>query len=280
MKKGKKEKKKVKRVRKKRVKKTEEIAFVKFEDYEKSVPELLKKAGFRKIIKDQKRIFLKPNLTLNKPFPTTTEAGFVEEIVKYIRKCNRKAEIIIAEGSGGNSTEKSFEKLGYNKLSDKYKIPLLDLNDVETKRIYSNKFKKVKFIEYPKPLLTGFLISLPVLKEHGEATVTISLKNMIGAFPAKFYRSSMSSWKGKVHRWDVAYSIHDILVCKFPDYAICDASMAQLEHEVHGYSKEFDMLLAGAPLAVDKKGAQLLGHDWEKISHLVLANELKSGKRI
>ena len=279
MKKEKEEKKKpVKQKRRKKIKKVEDVTEVKFEDYEKSVPELLDRAGFKQIIKDKKRIFLKPNLTLCKPFPITTDVVFVEEIVKYIKKCNKKTEIIIAEGSGGDPTEKCFEKLGYKALSDKYKIPLLDLNETETKRIYSDKFKKFNFIEYPKALLTGFLISLPVLKEHGEAGVTISLKNMLGAFPARFYKSSVSSWKGKVHRWPIEYSIHDILACKFPDYAICDASIVLLEKEIHGYPKELDILLVGKPLEVDKRGSLLLGHDWKRIPHLVLADELKHGK--
>ncbi len=264
-----------KQVRKSSKKDIPEVFQVKFTDYKKSIPKLLNNAGFKSIIKKEKKIILKPNLTLCKAFPTTTNPYFVEEIIKYIKNCNKKVEIIIAEGSGGCETKKCYKKLGYEELSKKYEIPLLDLNEAETKRIKSKKFMRYPFIEYPKELLSGFLISLPVLKGHGETKVTISLKNMFGCFPFKYYKETGYTWKNKLHRRGIDNSIHDILVCKFPDYAICDASIAQLEHEISGYPKELNLLLAGNPLEVDKKGALLLGYDWKRIPHLVLADELK-----
>ncbi len=251
-------------------KKTKEVEEIKFIDYEKSVPKLLDKVNFKKLIKKQKRIFLKPDLTLCKQFPVTTTPLFVEEIIKYIKKYNKKSEIIIAEGSNC-STEKCFKKLGYEELSEKYKIPLLDLNETDTKKIQDEKFKKFSFIEYPKPLLSGFLISLPVLKEHSTTIVSGSLKNMLGAFPSNAERD----WKKVIRKLPIELAIHDILVCKFPDYAICDASICLLENEIYGYPKEFDVLLAGLPFEVDKRGALLLGHDWKRIPHLNLVDELK-----
>jgi uncharacterized protein (DUF362 family) len=241
-----------------------------FTSYEKSIPKLLEQADFKKIIKKEKKIILKPNLTLCKAFPTTTDPVFVEEIIKYIRKYNKKAEIIIAEGSEGDKTNKCYRKLGYEILSKRYKVQLLDLNETKTKKIKSKKFKRYSFIEYPEEILSGFLISLPVLKEDRKTKVTISLKNMLGCFGG--------SWKKTVRSWPVEYLIHDILVCKFPDYTICDASVCQLENEINGYPKELNLLLAGDPLEVDKKGALLLGYDWRRVPHLILAEELKNQK--
>ena len=44
------------------------------------------------------------------------------------------------------------------------------------------------------------------------------------------------------------------------------------------YGKEKDILMAGDPLEVDKRGALILGHNWKKIPHLIFADELKYGK--
>jgi uncharacterized protein (DUF362 family) len=246
-----------------------------FVSYEESVPKLLSYARFPDIIKHEKRIVLKPNLTIAHAFPVTTDPSFVEEIIKYIRKHNKKAEVIIAEGSGGCETKECFKKLGYEQLSEKYHVPLLDLNEAETVKKHSKKFKKYSFIEYPKALVDGFLISLPVLKGHKEAKMTCALKNMLGCFPARHYGGN---WKVGMHKWPIEYSIHDILVCRMPDYAICDASIALLEHEINGYPKEMNLLLAGNPLEVDKKGALLLGYDWKRVPHLVLADELEKNE--
>jgi len=250
------------------------LELVEFESYEKSVPELLNKVGFKELLKkNKKKIILKPNLTCNKEFPTTTNVKFVEEIIKYIREFS-EAKILIAEGSGGNTAEECFEDLGYKELAEKFRVGLVDLNETETIEISKAKFKKFKIIEYPKIPLDSFLISLPVLKEHHEAIVTISLKNMLGAFPSKYYKSPLVGWKDKIHSRHIDYRIHDILTCKFPDFAICDASTGQVGGEVHGEAKKFNLLLAGSPLEVDKKGAEILGYDWKKRRYLVFASEL------
>jgi len=244
---------------------------IKFISYEKSIPELLDKLNFgRKIIKE-KEIILKPNLTCFKEFPTTTHPKFVEETIKYIRKYNQKTKILIAEGSGGDPTEKCFKELGYEAISEKYDIPLINLNTAETIRMEKPEFKKFDFIDYPKILLEGFLISLPVLKEHIEATVTISLKNMLGCYPS---RQPDRDWKTEMHQWHIDYSIHDIIACKYPDFAICDGSVGQTGNEISGSPKEFNILLAGDSLELDKRGASILGHNWEKVRHLVFIDEL------
>jgi len=247
------------------------IKEIKFSNYEKSIPELLDSLNFGRNVAKEEKIILKPNLTCFKEFPTTTHPKFVEEIIKYIRKYNQKAKIIIAEGSGGDPTEKCFQELEYGVLSEKYNIPLINLNTAETLRIEKPEFKKFDFIDYPKLLLDGFLISLPVLKEHIEATVTISLKNMLGCYPSKHPHKD---WKAEMHKWHIDYSIHDIIVCQYPDFAICDASVGQMKNEIHGIPKEFNLLLAGEPLELDKRGAVILGHNWEKIRHLVFIDEL------
>lgn len=280
--------KKAREIRKKRVRtrhraerikkeyKIPEFVEQKFVVYESSVKKLLDKAKFREIIRKERKIILKPNLTKYKAFPTTSDPEFVEAVIRYIRKCNKKAKIIIAEGSGGSSTEKCYKKLGYLELAKKYDIDLIDLNNAETVKKRSKKFKKFKSIEFPKVLLDGFLISLPILKGHSKTKVTISLKNMIGCYPAHYYQESGHNWKNVLHKIGIDNSIHDILAVKPPDYAICDASIAQLEHEINGYPKEIGLLLAGKPLEVDKRGALLLGYDWKRIPHLVFAESLLS----
>jgi uncharacterized protein (DUF362 family) len=253
-----------------------EVVEVDYVSYGESVPKLLKKAKFREIIAKEKKIILKPNLTKAKHFPTTTDVHFVEEIIKYIKKNNKKAKIIIAEGSGGSSTKKCFKKLGYNELAEKYDIELIDLNKAPTVRRRNNKMRKFKTIEFPKVLTEGFLISLPVLKGHSKTKVTISLKNMIGCYPSSHYQTQGHTWKNKLHIKGIDTSIHDILTIRLPDYAICDASIAQLEHEIRGFPNELNTLIAGQPLEVDKKGALLLGYDWKRIKHLMMAEDLLS----
>jgi len=248
------------------------LAELDFRSYEESVPALLESCGLARMLKGKRLVILKPNLTCNKAPPTTTPVRFVERIVKYIKE-NSDAKIIIAEGSGGNSTQESYHELGYRRIAERYGIELIDLNTSEIVTIKSEMFLRFDEIYFPKIMLDGFVISLPILKEHSQASITVSLKNMLGCFPSRYY-SEGKPWKGKIHKWPIEYSIHDILVCKFPDFAVCDANIAQLGNEVHGRPKKIGKLIAGSPLDVDKRGAELLGHEWRRIKHIVLAEKL------
>jgi len=252
------------------------IASVRFSSYKESVPFVLDKLDVGKVLCKQSKIILKPNLTCNKQPPVTTPVSFVKEVLNYCLDYS-KGKILIAEGSGGSNTGDCYRDLGYLDLAKKYSIKLIDLNEEEVVVKKSSSFKKFRYIYFPKVLDDSFLISLPVLKEHGEAKVTISLKNMLGCFPKEEYKGEKyeGSWKAKMHQWLIDYSIHDILVCKFPDLAIVDASTGQIGGEVWGTPKKFGLILAGDPLGVDKEGAEILGKNWRKIKHISWANELK-----
>ena len=211
---------------------------VKFTSYEKSVPCVLDKLAVKEILSEQSRIILKPNLTCNKPPPVTTSIDLVREVLKHCLEHSR-GKVLIAEGSGANTWD-CYRDLGYLDLSKEYDIELIDLNEEEVVTKRSTLFKKFSYIHFPKVLEDSFLISLPVLKEHTQARVTISLKNMLGCFPKGKYTGEKyeGSWKVKMHQWPIDYSIHDILVCKFPDLAVVDASIGQIDGEVWGNSQE------------------------------------------
>jgi len=254
------------------------LVSVKFTSYEQSVLFVLDKLDASKVLRKQSKIILKPNLTCNRKPPVTTPVAFVKEVLSYCLDCS-KAKILIAEGSGSNTGE-CYKDLGYLDLARQYGIKLIDLNKEEVVVKKSSLFKKFDYIYFPKVLEDSFLISLPVLKEHIEAKVTISLKNMLGCFPKGEYKGKKyeGSWKAKMHLWPIDYSIHDILVCKFPDLAIVDASVGQRGSEVWGTPEKFGLILAGDPLEVDKKGAEILGKDWRKIKHISWTDELKQAK--
>jgi len=253
------------------------IALIKFISYGESVPSVLDELGAEEILSKQSKIILKPNLTCNRRPPVTTSVDFVKEVLKYCLNCS-KAEIIIAEGSGGSNTRDCYRNLGYLDLAKQYRIKLIDLNEEEVVVTRSSSFKKFDYIHFPRILQDGFLISLPVLKDHIEAKVTISLKNMLGCFPGGRYKGEKfeGSWKAKMHQWLIDYSIHDISVCRFPDLAIVDASIGQRGSEIWGTPEKFGLLLAGDALEVDKKGAEILGKDWRRVKHIKWVDEFRS----
>jgi len=232
---------------------------IKFKSYHETVPKLLQLIKLEKEIQRHNKIVLKPSLKNHDAQSTPVE--FVEEVLKYcISHKNSDAQVFIAEGSDGEETIDMFDSSGYKALSEKYNIGLLDLNESEIEEIQDGEFIKFESIAYPKILLDSFIISLPKLAEDPELDIQGSLSTMLGAFPSKYYQGIFARKKSKIRKWPIKFSIHDILRCKMPNFAIIDAS-------------EQGSIIAGMPLDMDKQAAKLLGKEWKDISHLRLIDE-------
>lgn len=232
---------------------------IKFKSYKETVPHLLALIKLDKELKKHGRIILKPSLRSEKS--RNTDVSFVESVLQYcLKHKNSDAQVFIAEGSDGASTLELFDKRGYRELSEKYSIGLIDLNTSEVEQIQDGDFLKFEKIMYPKILLDGFVISLPVLSEDPEMEILASLSNMLGAYPSDYYQGIFSKSKNKIRKWPVKFAIHDLLKCKMPEFTVIDAS-------------EQGVILAGIPLDMDKQAAKLLGKEWKSVSYLKLLND-------
>ncbi len=232
---------------------------IKFKSYQETIPKILQLIKFQDEVKKHNTIILKPSLRNLDSQNTPSE--FTEAVLRFcLENKSPEAKVFIAEGSDGIDTEDVFEKFGYRKLAEQYAIGLIDLNTAEIEEIQDGEFLKFENIMYPKILLDSFVISLPKLAEDNEAEIYGSLANMLGAFPAEYYSGFFSSNKNKIRKWPIKYSIHDILKCKMPNFAIVDAS-------------EKGVTLAGIPLEIDMQSSKLLGKEGKAIQHLRLINE-------
>lgn len=235
---------------------------VKFQSYEETIPKLLKVLKFDEELKKHDKIILKPNLVSGK-ISESTPVAFVEQVVRYVMaNKNPGTEIFIAEGCDGFATMDVFEELGYNTLAEKYDIGLIDLNNAETGEINDPDFVHFESVHYPQILLKGFVVSMPKLVQR-EDSISGASDNMIGAFPAKHYRSFFSKKKNKLRNVPFEHQVYDILQCKYPNFSLIDAS-------------EKGYIFAGQALEMDKQAAKLLGLDWGNIEHLkILENPPK-----
>lgn len=232
---------------------------IKFKSYQETVLSLFKVIKLSDELKKYKRIVIKPSL--RQAYTKNTEVQIVEEIVKYcLANKSADSEVIIAEGSDGDETGEIFEIFGYNKLSEKYSLGMVDLNNADVDELINGEFSRFDVIHFPKILEDSFVISVVPLTEDEESGIYGSLANMLGAFPSKYYKGFFSRAKSKIRKWPIRYSIHDILKCKMPNLAVVDASLQGL-------------MLAGQPLEVDKQSAKLLGKEWKSIDHLRLVEE-------
>lgn len=234
-------------------------ASIKFASYEESVPRLLNLLKLAREIKKYDKIVLKPHLT--NPVDCSTPREFVESVLKFVlENKNPVAEVFIAEGADGQDTSELFEMMGYDKLAERYDVSLVDLNRSETQVVVNADFHKFNEIYYPALLLESFVISLPKIGLKEETGIIGSLSNMLGAFSAEHYKGFFSRSKNKIRKWPIKYSIHDVIKCKIPDFSIADAC-------------EFNVIMAGLPLEIDKQAAKLLGKEWKEVPYIKLIDE-------
>lgn len=227
----------------------------KFTSYEETIPRFLTLIKFADEIKKHPKIVLKPSLNTE----VKTPVAFMEQVLQFIiANKDSETELFIAEGADGEDTNDLFGKLGYRELAETYGVGLIDLNEAEVGLIEGKPFIKLENVMYPKILLDAFVISMPKLGADSEFQISGSLPAMIGAFPASHYQGFFSSKKNKIRKWPMKYSLHDLLQCKMPDFALVDAS-------------EYGYLVAGQPLEVDKQSAKIAGMD--KIEYIKLIEE-------
>ena len=246
------------------------VAVITFTNYKDSVKKALKEAGAGPVLAGQSKILIKPNLVDDIPYPVTTPVDCVGAIIDYVRSVN-DAEIIVAEGSGGDkSTGKVFEALGYTRMAEEKQVMLVDLNEEPLTRseITSCKIFREYFI--PKIAMEYFIISVPVLKAHSFSTVTLSLKNMMGFAPPSHYQVG-GFWKKSFFHSKIDESIIEMNMHRMPDLTLLDATVGMPEYHLGGSHCDppVNKIVASFDaLEADREGALLLGFDWKRIGHL------------
>ena len=249
-----------------------ELSVVNYRNYRDSVAEAFDSIGAREILSKETAILIKPNLVNSSPHPITTSPACCEAVIEYVRACS-EAEVIIAEGSGDKSLEtpEIFKILGYNSVSDRMGVKLVDLNYSPLKRIKNQEAVVFGEMYLPEIAFTYFIISVPVLKAHSLSGFTGSMKNMIGFAPPDHYSGKFGLWKKALFHEYMHQSIIDLNMYRSPDLTLMDASIGMKDHHLGGRQSDppVNKIIAGYnPLEVDRKGASLLELDLNQIEYL------------
>lgn len=218
-------------------------------------------------------VIIKPNIVEPSPPPVTTDVRVVEGIISALRDAGIK-EIVVAEGSGTGDTLDNFEKLGYGMLN----ATLVDLDKEATVELEVDNQRVWKKITVPEILISAFIISVPVLKEHSMCGVTISLKNMVGILPARDYSGYWTYKKSQIHRYDTHGCIADIHSVIRPAWAIVDATTGMKGSHLCGTPVHPPINLvygSDVPLEADSFGCELLGRNWRDIRYLTMIAQKK-----
>jgi uncharacterized protein (DUF362 family) len=232
--------------------------------------QLLKASDLSKRVSSDMRVALKPNMVLAKPpcEGATTHSEIVEAIIIFLHQIGVKNIEIIESAWIGDNTERVYKVCGYDKLSEKYSVPLYDLKKDKTQKVDCGEFH---FDICQRALNADFLINIPVLKAHCQTTMTCCLKNLKGCIP--------DGEKRNFHMLGLHKPIAYLNKAIKTQFCVIDGICGDLTFEEGGNPVTNNMLIAGAdPLLLDSYCAGLLGFRSSEIEYLNIAAKIGVGK--
>jgi uncharacterized protein (DUF362 family) len=222
-----------------------------------------------------KTVVLKPNLVEFDPQGViNTNPAVVAAALESFRSLGAR-QVIVAEGPGHRrDNEYLLTASGLYAILKEYGASYVDLNydDVRPTNLRSS-FTNLGQLYLPETILNAdLLVSMPKLKTHHWAGVTLSLKNMFGVIPGSIY-----GWPKNVLHWaGIDGSIVDInAALKIPQFAIVDGIVGmQGNGPLQGEARHTGVIVFGTDLvAVDATAARLMKVEPRKIKYLNDAGE-------
>ena len=243
-------------------------------DWGESVSALLDASGeaLRAALDGRERLILKPNLVEALKPPITTPVELVAELIDGFRRLMPKVEVIVAEGVGAADyeTDHAFSELGYTDMAADKGVELIDLNTEEFVELSKPECLRWPVMHLPKIIMESFVVSVPVLKAHSLSSVTLTMKNMMGAVPPVHYQAG-GHWKKSALHDRMQESILDLSRYRTPDFTVLDATVGMAEAHLWGPTCDPPVGRLAAsfdPVAIDAYGAELLGKDWRYVAHI------------
>jgi uncharacterized protein (DUF362 family) len=231
-------------------------------------------------VKD-KVVLLKPNLVGLDPggVRNTHPAVIGATRASFLRL--GASRVLIGDGPAlDRDTEAILESIRLRNFVGPLARTFVDLNIDAVERVpLATKASRLKELYFPKTLLgADLVVSMPKLKTHHWAGVTLSLKNMFGTVPGSCY-----GWpKNALHWAGIDNAILDINAAVRPDFAIVDGIVGmEGDGPIQGTPKACGALIFGDdPVAVDATCCRLMGLLPERVKYLAAAGTMLGHIRV
>ncbi len=221
-----------------------------------------------------KKILLKPNLV--EPLANTVHINTHPLIVRGAVEAflSLGAErVTVGEGPGHcHDTLRTLEASGMADVLFEDRIPFVDLNSDDVFTVPNKgRYSRLKTLTFPVALRQAdWIVSMPKLKTHHWAGVTLSMKNMFGVMPGMFY-----GWpKNVLHREGIGKCILDINMTLQPHLAIVDGVIGmEGDGPIMGTPRHAGVLVMGRNfVAVDATCSRIMGVNPQKVPYLAVAS--------
>jgi uncharacterized protein (DUF362 family) len=252
-----------------------------------AVTGLFEASGGKNLLKRSGDVYLKPNAIDSKPY-SYTRPELVEAVIRYWKTAGARHIYLIENCTQSNFTRMVFALTGYSDICRRYGVREVYLDEEKNVSLaFRGKAPQTQEeggyagISFRIPMFIkeslidrseeNLYISLPKLKTHSMAGVTLGVKNQ-WAFPQPGDRRSD-------HNYNLASKLVDVLGYLQPDFTIIEG----VEATIHGHYPAtaladkcvlpFRLLISSANVvAADLVGARLFGlKPEEDVLHLKIA---------
>jgi len=264
--------------------------------------------GFDELIDSGDTVVVKPNLVIDVPVErgVGTDPAVVRAVVRLAREAGA-ATVVIAEGTalyyGGNAnrdrycTLSAFQNAGYDSdgdmIDDDTGAPLIDLNDsggtdvadpaLVTRVVVPDGLMRTEYWLPNVVLEADVLISVPVLKNHSLAGVTLGIKNLFGTLPNDLYHGPGNIYgKHSLSHSPIELEKHitDVSLARGADFVVVDGQRGMTDGPT-GWAiinPPMNLILAGRDVvAADTVGTLLMGYKPDSIAYLGFAAQAGLG---
>jgi uncharacterized protein (DUF362 family) len=221
-----------------------------------------------------KTVLLKPNLVESIPgAEVNTNPRLVGAAATAFLEAGAES-VIVAEGPGHQrDTQQILEETGFSAEMRERRVRFVDLNrDDVVRRPPATRFTGLDSLWLPRTLLAAdVVVSMPKVKTHHWAGVTLSMKNLFGVLPGVAY-----GWPKNVLHWKgIDRSILDINATVPVQFVIADGIVGMEGNgPLNGAPRNLGkIILADDPVAADFTCTRLMGLNPLRVSHLAQAAE-------
>lgn len=217
-----------------------------------------------------KRVLLKPNLVdlPREGKPVVTHPAMIIAAAEAFRR-RGAAQVMIGDGPAlQRDAWQIVDAIGLTGLLAEHGLEFVDLNLADVRAVpNAGGNTGIETLYCTRPILEAdVLVSMPKMKIHHWAGVTLSMKNMFGTMPGQVY-----GWPRNIfHLPDFNNAILDFNLTTPPDYAIIDGIVGlEGDGPIRGTPIEVGVIVMGAnPAAVDATAARVMGIRPEAVQYL------------
>jgi uncharacterized protein (DUF362 family) len=233
--------------------------------------------GIGTFITGGERVVVKPNIGWDSPpqYGGNTHPVVVKTIIEMCLSAG--AERVLVFDNTCADARRTYANSGIKAAVEGLKNPKAKIEYIDDNKWVTRTLPKAKKLTewtfYKEALTADKLINVPVAKNHGSTTLTLSMKNLMGIIGGN---------RGQIH-WGIDQKLADISSFVKPTLIVLDATRIMLDGGPSGGDlgdvKVTNRVIAGTdPVAVDSYGATLFGMKGSDIGHIARAFEMGLGQ--